>query len=1633
MSVTKSRNLNSCTERVRLVMGNAYVHSSSSCEQVNKNVRADAIYDYKIKATRNGAHILKATVHEDHQFTPFNEKDGVVVTAARQKLELLDVRKNPPAVSESEYQNRGSLRYHFANEVPETPIQLVRTTNIQAQIIETLQRLAECKRTTSCKDAPAKFMKFVQLFRLIDFGILQSIWNQFSSKKEYRPSILDAIPAIANPMAIKFIREKIEMKELTELEAAQALLMGLHLIKADRNALAEATALLTNTHLKPTSLTGKVVRLCYGSLVQRHCANIAACPETALQPLHDLAAGAASRGNEEEMVLALKALANAGQPESLKSIQKYLPGFSSSKIPVRVQCEATFALSKIAKKDHRRVQDIALALYVNHEVSPEVRMAASRVLLDSKPSTTILMIIANDVLKETNLQVASFTSSQMKALCRSAAPDRQAEAAACRSAMKIVSPKFDGLSYRYSHVLQLDVFKESFMAGLASKLFVMSNAATAFPAALISNIKAHFMGVSSDLVEVGLHAERLQELIMKRHLSSPTFETYGKNKIMDMVKMLSGWRTLPKDKTVVSVNAKLFGNELLYHEFNKDSIQYAMQALYKAEGKPPLVKKLINQLQEGVDTHWSKSLLSAEIRHIVPTCVGLPVETSVYYASVTSAAINAKAQISPVPIPDVSISHLLNANIKVQSKVTASMAKDIVAFMGINTRLIQAGVEVQGKIRMMLPVNIAATINVRNQNFRADIAPIQQETEIFSVRSSAFAVIRNAEELASARMIPVVPVETIPNILKQPFNPGKMVASEYSGTMGRLSSEIISEEVIDSTESPFHHRAQVASSSCVKQTTFGYQICLESKAANAQYIRQSLLYRGFGDNYAKVIFKPNHGDTSVEKIQIEFQWGHEAATKMIRLVRTENLDVYQQEMELPMDKMTLKKLKRILNDEDKSKENVDNNTTPSNSSSNSSTNGLLPSMSSDEYDGTYTQTTENVNLRRRKQFSKDSSKDGHRKKHQKELPKKRHSSHKNKKAESKKKTMHSLISSSSSSASKSDMSSSQSHSSSSESDSHYSSRQTTTKRPYSRIHGYDSQVSSSSSSSSSRLKKAKHPKHSSKNYGGSSSSSSSDSSEERGMHVPEMYQLRFKPTPAHLHGGRRSNGKSSSSSYSRSSSRSSRASRSTSEKESGYLRDAIPPGFTFVARAIRSDGKEEGYQVTAYLDSKTINSQMQLVVVPLDEKNPWKACTDATVTRDHRALAKFRWGQECQDYKIEAKASTGHIAGNPAVQLKMVWKKTPSSMRALARWAMASAPGIGFFWGFSETYKENPSHQLVVRAAATSSETIDAIVKVPTVTLYKQAILLPFSLPLGQYSSHNVQQHPSWNNLQEIAMTIAKAGQAECVVSEGRLETFDKQKMKCPIVPTNCYSVITQDCTDDLRFLVSMKKVEQASTTFALNVKVGSSEIKIYPSTSASLHVLFNGMLILLQNTTYENEEEHICIVRNESAITLDAPEFGLARIMFDGETAKVTAAPWMKGKTCGICGNDDGQKTNDFQKPNQEKALSCSSFVHSWVLPGSACSTGECNLNRRFVKLEKQISNGEESTCYSTDPVLQCLKGCTPTETTLVKAGFHCFPTDSAVSLDDWHRSRNQKSEDIIEEVEAHTNCACSTYCTGV
>ncbi|XP_062467267.1 vitellogenin-1-like [Pezoporus occidentalis] len=1752
--VTKSKDLNSCEEKVQLLIGSAYTQPCQTCQQRNRNSRATATYNYKIKYTRNEAVITQADVEEIHQFAPFNEiTGGNAIVEARQKLALTDVQKEMAEVPPKEFQDRGSLQYQFGSELLQLPVHLFRIKNVESQIEESLQDLVETTSEQLPNDAPAKALKLMHLFRAANEEDYESVWKQFSSQPVYRRYILDIIPAVASHRALRFLRHKMERQELTNWEAAQTVLVALHSSTPTKDTMEEATLIVKKHCPRSSTVLGKVCYLSYASLCHKQCSSSDSCSEC-LQLLHGFAGEALSKSNTEDISLALKALGNVGHPASIKHIKKFLPGYAAgaSDLPLKVHATAVMALKNVGMKDPKLVQAITLEIFLNQKLHPRVRMLAAVVLLETKPGLPILMTLADAVLKEPSMQVASFIYSHVRALGRSTAPDLQAVASACRMAIRALSAKFDRSGYQFSKVFRFSMFKEILMSGLAAKYLVLNNAGSLIPTMAMSQLRTHFLGRVADPLEVGITVEGLREIFATGYSPDRDWETDYDFK--EVLKKLSDWKAFSSDKPFASAYLKMFGQELFFGGLDKNAIQNALQAWYGPEEKIPSIRKIISSLQSGVARQWTKALLSSEIRRIVPTCTGFPTETSFYYSSITKVAGNVQAQITPSPKSDFRLTELLNANIRLRSKMSLSMAKEMIFVMGINTYIVQAGLEAHTKINAHVPVNVVATVQMKEKYIKIEIPPCKDETNIITLRSKTFAVTRNIGDLDASKMTPVLLPEAVPDIMKMSFD-SDSASGETDNIRDRQSAEDASLGIYfgrsSSRKQPF------VQSMCFNASTFGVQVCIERKSIHAAFIKNVPLYYLFGEHALRMSFKPVYTEAPIEKLQVTIQAGDQAPTKMVRLVTFED-----PEEQVPSRKETLKRVKKILDDTNDQGIIKARSSSSSASSASGSAESAASSPSSSDSDNRVSQAATQINLKRRQSKAKEkkfypfgdsggssssssksssSSSSGSSGSSSSSSSSSSRSSSKSRSSSSSssKSSSSSSKSSSSSSSSKSSSSSSSSNSpsksssskSSSSSSSSSKSSSSSSKRPSSSSKGSSSSRSSSSSSKSSssssrpssssskasgikpkakkqskttpfplvsapeeerRVHERKPKTQSSSSSSRSTSSGISSSSESTGVfhhhskydrqaemkhvksqfnshsndvsteweyHLPKVYQLRFRSAKVHWHPDRKISSSSSSSSsklessHSNSSSSSSHhheentdhsskrkyASRGDSShrsrgcsltRECNFLGDVIPPGITIVAQAVRNDNRNQGYQATAYVRSDAAKVDVQLVVVQLAETN-WKACADAVIL-PLKAQARLRWGKECQDYRIAATATTGKLARKPAMQLKVQWRSLPSWLKKTSSAFMKYVPGAALVLGFSEAHQRNPSREVIVRAAATSPRTIDAVIKAPGVTLYYQALRMPFTLPLGPSPTYETRDITAWNFFPEIASQIAQEDQSTCEVREGDFKTFDHVSHTYSF-NKSCNLIVSQDCTERPKFIITTRNVDPQSFSREVHINTSSANIAIYPAANSSLLVTCNEEPVLSRSGVSKYEKYNVKISKNDTTVSVEAPTHGLKKVTFDGVILKVTVASWMRGKTCGICGNNDREKHNELLMPNRKLAHSCSTFVHSWVLLEESCSSG-CKLQRSYVKLNRNPTiDGEESMCYSVDPVLRCMKDCTPIKKTSVKVGFHCFRKDTAVSLLEWQRSSDKKSasEDVVESVDADIDCTCTGSCS--
>ncbi|XP_056614208.1 vitellogenin-like isoform X2 [Triplophysa dalaica] len=889
--VTKSKDLSHCQERIMKEIGLAYTERCAECTRRVKSWIETASYNYIMKPAATGILITEATVKEVHQFSPLNDIHGAAIMETKQTLAFVEIEKTPVVPIKADYLHRGSLQYEFANEILQTPIQLLKISDAPAQIIEVLKHLVANNMAMVHDDAPLKFVQLIQLLRVATLENIEAIWAQFKDQPIYRRWLLEALPAVGTPVIVKFIKEKFLVHELTIPEFIQALVMALQMVTADLETIQLTASLAVHEKIATIPAVREVVMLGYGSMIAKHCIAIPNCPVELLRPIHDIASNAIAKNDIPEISLVLKVLGNAGHPGSLKTIMKLLPGLrtAATTLPIRVQVDAILALRNIAKKEPKLVQPVALQILLDRALHPEVRMVASIVLFETKPSVALVSSLAGALRIEPNMHVASFAYSHIKSLTRITAPDMAAVAGAASVAIKLLSPKLDRLSFRFSRALTLDIYHTPLMIGAAGSAYMINDAATILPRAVVAKARAYLAGAAADVFEIGVRTEGIQEALLQSPAADESVDRM--TKVKRTLRALTNWKALPTNHPLASAYVKLFGQEVAFVNIDKTVIE---QAIPLATGSRPreLLKEALKALQEGIAMQYAKPLLAAEVRRIFPTAAGVPMEISFYTAAVAAATVNVKATITP-PLPEqletFTLEQLKRTDVQLVAEARPSVALQTFAVMGINTAFIQAAVMAKGKIRTILPGKIAARADILKGNYKVEALPVEVPEHIADMSFETFAVVRNIENPTAERIVPLVPELSVQNY----HTP--------------ISSEVTGYDM--SAEVPLRAPAPLHKTLCLVVPYIEIKGCVEVHSHNAAFIKNATLFYILGKHSVRAAVSRGDGP-AVERLELEVQVGPRAAERLLKQINLVD-------EETPEGKTILMKLREILDTEAK--------------------------------------------------------------------------------------------------------------------------------------------------------------------------------------------------------------------------------------------------------------------------------------------------------------------------------------------------------------------------------------------------------------------------------------------------------------------------------------------------------------------------------------------------------------------------------------------------------------------------------------------------------------------------------------------------------------------------------------------
>uniref|UniRef100_A0A3P9I8Y6 Vitellogenin domain-containing protein n=1 Tax=Oryzias latipes TaxID=8090 RepID=A0A3P9I8Y6_ORYLA len=704
--VTQTRDMNHCQERIYTDMGlnDSKVESRLIfCRQKSKSLRGSTSYNYVLKQVPRGIMILEANVNELIQFSPLSERYGAAQTESRETM-----------VFHLCWVSSSWMKYEFSNEFEWTPLQQVKVKDLQFQVL--------------LDHAPLKYLELIQLLRL-DRTILKMCLLLTFLSCFLRLWILEVIPPTGMSASVRFIKEKFQAEDLSVTEAIRTLFAAVHMVTANPESikLFEKTANSTPTQFF----------LGYGTMISKYCAETKPQFSFYLKPIQKRLSEAVSKGETEDIILYVKVLGNAGHPSSLKSITKNVP------------------IHGTTAKEPRMVQELALQLYMDKTLDPELRMLSCIFLFETNPSMALISTLANAVKSEENLQVASFTYSHMKSLSRSASMIHPSVAAACNVAMKILSPKLDRLSLRYSKAVYGEAYSSSLMVGAAATAFYINDAATFLPRSVVAKTKAFFVGAAAVVVEIGMRTDGLQETLLKTPSISDSADRITK---MKHVIKLSQWRSLSNNKPLGPCYVKLFGQEIASASIDKPMIEWAIEVVPSVQIYD--IKALKTVLLSGVSFNYAMPVMFTEVRRITPTSSGVSLELSFYSAAV----VKVKPTLSPRLPEDFPLYRLLKTDLELQTEITPSFAMDTYAVMGTNSPLYHAFIMSIVKFNSNLPSKISVKLDIKEGDFKIDALPVSSPENFPTGSAESFAVIRNILDPTSGKVTSILPYKIMQSI-----------------------------------------------------------------------------------------------------------------------------------------------------------------------------------------------------------------------------------------------------------------------------------------------------------------------------------------------------------------------------------------------------------------------------------------------------------------------------------------------------------------------------------------------------------------------------------------------------------------------------------------------------------------------------------------------------------------------------------------------------------------------------------------------------------------------------------------------------------------------------------------------------
>lgn len=878
MEVTKSINFEKCTKRVDIRYNYRFGEECRDCIEKKmtaeeRNTESQTVVSYKVDGTEEDFVLREVELRSQYVFAPLNKDQQTLATYVINKLNLVEQRV-ASKITMPKDSKKSSLLYNYETELAREQWQMTGEEKFlvnagypkmdKVEVVEKLHRMItkELKSEKNGVQIQSTHLvaRLVEILRMCNTEEVARIWEQVVGQEdgekytESRAIVIEAMSIAGTKVTIEHLMKKIIAKEVSPLKAAE-LVKAFVNVRTPSVDIVELLYKLSKEELvRRNPILEQSIWLTIGSLMNGVCGNTE--DRLALRLANENGCMVEDKKNfveilrrkfvesetRYEKVLALKTIANAGLDVSVHILEKII---YSKKEDKTVRMQAIDALRQLRTQMPRKVQQILMPLYKSRSEQPEIRMSAVFHIVHTLPSRMVIDQIVEQLNKERDLEVASFTYSLLQSFLNSENPCERKMSEDIEIALHMI--KEETRKQFSARVAHMPLFSETFQLGATFDFASILSNDSVLPKEVLASLDSVYGGQwNKYFAQIGFTQQSIDRLLYKllnKFEKSGKIETVVRGRRVSvrpaellrslMEKMNIKSRRFEREEEDAHAMIYLRYKNLDYAviPLDEQTIEKVISGLIRREVFD--LSEIERVLAQGYRFNTVLSSFVYESSRIIPTTLGLPVKIDGKMPTVASVEGTIRVELS-------------ERTPRFEIRAQPSVATTHVIEMQVIAPFIHSGSKILHSAQINFPVD--ATVEVKYTD------KIQIQTRIEAPKTEKRVIV----------------------ISTRPTTYIRILSSE-----SRQYPEIQEKSVVI----PMLERSAVNYEKVFGEEALGLECSVFGSIHRHMFEEKSFESLAFGENHVELVIRPTESTPKQYRMDIELSMDNESETLKPRFDR----------------------------------------------------------------------------------------------------------------------------------------------------------------------------------------------------------------------------------------------------------------------------------------------------------------------------------------------------------------------------------------------------------------------------------------------------------------------------------------------------------------------------------------------------------------------------------------------------------------------------------------------------------------------------------------------------------------------------------------------------------------------------